>query len=277
MSQIDIYGKTKTEKAIELLKFFEPAEGYYLAYSGGKDSTVIKALAEMAGVKFDAHYNLTTADPPELVKFIQSQDDVIIDKPECSMWQLIPKKSMPPTRIIRYCCEAFKERGGEGRIVITGVRWAESVRRKNTRKQVEVFGRKSKKKEQEDKIMLNSDNDEKRRLFETCFSKRKRVINPIIDWTDDDVWGFIRNRNLPYCKLYDEGFQRLGCIGCPMSTMKQKERDFERWPSYKKAYLKSFEKMIEERIRKGLKTEWKTAEEVMDWWIYGKRKKGGTK
>lgn len=126
----------KVKKAIERYKVFEPEEGYYLAFSGGKDSVVIKALAEMAGVKYDAHYNLTSVDPPELVQFIKEKNaDVAIDIPrykdgrQITMWNLILKHQMPPTRNVRYCCSELKERGGAGRIVVTGVRWAESSAR----------------------------------------------------------------------------------------------------------------------------------------------------
>ena len=67
-----LWGKRdKVQIAIERLRQFEPDEGYYLAFSGGKDSITIYRLAEMAGVQFDAHYRVTTVDPPELVKFIQ--------------------------------------------------------------------------------------------------------------------------------------------------------------------------------------------------------------
>lgn len=126
----------KIWQAKERLIQFEPEEGYYLAFSGGKDSVVIKALAEMAGVKYDAHYNLTSVDPPELVHFIKEKHaDVAIDIPrykdgkQITMWNLIPKKLMPPTRLVRYCCAELKERSGEGRMTITGVRWAESSAR----------------------------------------------------------------------------------------------------------------------------------------------------
>ena len=114
-----LFGVTdKVKNAIELLRTFEPPEGYYLAFSGGKDSVAIKALADMAGVKYDAHYNLTTVDPPELVNFIRkSYPDVITDMPKETMWQLIVDERVPPTRLMRYCCRALKERGG-GRAVL---------------------------------------------------------------------------------------------------------------------------------------------------------------
>ena len=151
--QINMQGKDKVQVAIDRLKTFEPPEGYYLAFSGGKDSVVIKALADMAGVKYDAHYNLTSVDPPELVKFIKTFEDVIIDRPkdkngnQITMWNLIPKKKMPPTQLIRYCCKDLKETGGSGRMTITGVRWAESVKRRNNQGEITIINPRKKMKE----------------------------------------------------------------------------------------------------------------------------------
>lgn len=145
--QLNFSGKDKVEIAIERLQTYEPEEGYYLAFSGGKDSVVIKALADMAGVKYDAHYSVTGIDPPELVRFIKDyhknvEFDIPYDKDgnRKTMWSLIPQRLMPPTRLVRYCCQELKERGGEGRFVVTGVRWAESVKRKNNRHLAEIHG-----------------------------------------------------------------------------------------------------------------------------------------
>ena len=229
----------KIKASIERIKNYEPEEGYYVAYSGGKDSDVILNLVKKAGVKFDSHYQLTTVDPPELVNHIRNKHpEVEIDISEETMWQLIPKKRMPPTRIVRYCCEVLKERGGIGRKVITGIRWAESNKRA------------------------------KRNMVETCYKDKTKVyLHPIIDWTKKDVWDYIKQENIDYCKLYDEGFDRLGCIGCPYQNTKGMKRDFKKWPKYKQAYIRSFQKMVDKRIKDGLKTNWKTGEEVMDWWI----------
>lgn len=127
----------KINKSIERLRAFEPEEGYYLCFSGGKDSQVIYHLAQMAGVKFDAHYNVTSVDPPELIHFIKSHyPDVVFDIPrykdgtQITMWNLIERNRTPPTRIIRYCCSKLKESNGKGRVDVTGVRWAESSNRR---------------------------------------------------------------------------------------------------------------------------------------------------
>ena len=135
----------KIDKSIERLRAFEPEEGYYLAFSGGKDSVVCKALLDLSGVKYDAHYRVTSVDPPELVRFIKEKHkDVKRDVPRyddgkpITMWNLIPRKLMPPTRIVRYCCSSLKENGGDGRMTITGVRWAESTNRKKNQGPVTI-------------------------------------------------------------------------------------------------------------------------------------------
>lgn len=139
----------KEKDAIERLRAFEPKNGepYYLCYSGGKDSDVIRILAQLAGVKHEIHHNLTTVDAPETVQYVKSIPGVIIDKARYedgtpkTMWNLIPKKKMPPTRIVRWCCSELKEQGGKGRLKITGVRWAESTNRRNNSNLINVIGK----------------------------------------------------------------------------------------------------------------------------------------
>lgn len=264
----------KIQRAIETIKLFEKAalqmdpEGYYLAFSGGKDSQVVYQLAHMAGVGFTAHYHITTVDPPELVWFIQKEyPQVRMEKPGMSMRQLIIWKGFPPTRRIRYCCSELKEKGGEGRFVITGVRWAES-RKRCKRGLAEIAGKKS-----AEVILLNNDNDEKRRLIENCQIKGKRVLNPIIDWTDTDVWNFIHRYIPKHCELYENGFSRLGCIGCPMASVRKREWELARYPKFKAAYLRTFDRMLKERKRDPADgVRWKNAEDVYQWWLYGNQK-----
>ena len=180
------------------------------------------------------------------------------------MWQLIAKWGLP-TRLKRWCCSELKEHGGEGRICVTGVRWAESHAR-SKRTPFEVVTKKFK------DAKLFNDNDEGRMMFENCQQKGKRVINPIIDWKESDVWEFIKGRGLKYCILYDQGFKRIGCIGCPMSD-KHRITDFERWPkyyeNYKRALVKFLPAYLERGVAKGMTPQFTTPEQMMDWWMYG--------
>lgn len=206
--------------------------------SGGKDSSVCVALAERAGIPFEVMHNHTTADAPETVYFVRDElhrlelkgIKCVVNYPvykgkRTSMWQLVPQKLMPPTRVVRYCCAILKERGGAGRFITTGVRWAESSKRKNRRGIYETMPIEPSK-----KIVLNNDNDDRRRLFENCRLQAKRACNPIIDWTDRDVWDYIGSEHLPLNPLYQCGFSRVGCIGCPMAGTKGRQKEFARYP-----------------------------------------------
>lgn len=279
--------RTKLDIAVQCLKAFEPPEGYYLAFSGGKDSQCIYHLAQMAGVKFDAYYNVTSVDPPELIYFIKKHyPDVIFSMPhdadgkQISMWSLIPQEKIPPTRIARYCCAKLKETSGNGRMVVTGVRWAESTRRKANQGVVVISGKPKTTQKKADELgvnysvsksgtlVMNEDNDENRRIAEYCYRTQRMLLNPIVDWTDDEVWEFLNEIiKVPHCCLYDEGYKRIGCIGCPMAGAEKQKRAFERYPKFRALYVRAFDRMVEKRKASGLFTEWKDGEDVMRWWL----------
>lgn len=275
--------KQKVEKSIQRLQTFCPPEGYYLAFSGGKDSCVCKALLDMSGCKYDAHYRVTGIDPPELVKFIKEfhpdvQREVPRDKDgkPITMWKLIEKKLMPPTRAVRYCCQELKESGGDGRMCVTGVRWAESINRKNNQGAVLIRDKKHSKdmiksghfvENKKDGVILVNDNEDSRRMIERCYKANKTTVNPIIEWTDADVWDFIKEHEIQYCKLYDEGWKRIGCLCCPLASKKKRERDLRLYPKYKNAYMMAFKKMLIKRKQLERDTKWTNVQDVMHWWM----------
>ena len=214
-------------------------------FLGAKDSVVILDLVKRAGVKYDAHYNVTTVDPPELVQFIKREyPEVGWNMPKMSMWQLIEHKHFPPLRQQRYCCQYLKENGGDGRLVVTGVRWAESSKRS------------------------------KRRSVEQCLRGGSKVyINIIIDWLDEDVWKYIKDNKIKYCKLYNEGFKRLGCVMCPMSAAHM-QKESKRWPKIANAYKRAINKAFTARAAAGKKNMFASGDELYEWWISGKGNKG---
>jgi phosphoadenosine phosphosulfate reductase len=205
---------------LDLLRKHAPLK---LAFSGGKDSVVCKWLCQQAGVEFDAFYSNTTIDPPELVRFIKKEHpDVAWRKPLMPMMTAVATLGkIPPTRMARWCCERYKENIPKtDRPTVLGVRAAESARRSA--------------------------------IWTSEVLKFKpphragTVILPILKWTDEDVWSCIRENKIPYCELYDQGFTRLGCVGCPLQGIASQRREFNRWPNFERnwrtAIIRNWEK-----------------------------------
>lgn len=273
----------KENRAIQYLKAFEPQDKpYYLCYSGGKDSDTVRILAELAGVKYDLIHNLTTIDAPETVYYVRDMGAKIIRPPK-SMWQLIVENGMPPTRLVRYCCRSLKEGTGAGRIKLTGVRRAESVNRALNNDFIKILGKPKITQRLAEEMGVEYNTTQKgglilreiselNRLFAFQSVERSAVsVNPIVDWTDKDVWEFLHYHGCESNPLYKCGYERIGCVGCPMKNTKGMLSDFERYPKYRALYVAAFDRMIARRAEKGLPPyqNWSTGEDVIRWWIGG--------
>lgn len=281
------------QKAEKLALRYDAEDGYFLAFSGGKDSQALYHVAEMAGVKFKAHMNFTSVDPPQVIRFVRHQyPDVVTHAPVDSIYNIsVKRKFLLPSRIIRWCCAVLKEGGGEGTVCLTGVRREESTRRAK-RNPVEVSNRsfsgelegfeawqqeqikKKLKNLNQDQFSIQNENEVR------CINgKDKIIINPIIDWSEKDVWYFLNEvAKVPHCELYDKGYTRIGCICCPMSRYKQKLREIKEFPHVKRLWCKAIKQIRADNIGDnmiinnywGEGTEDEKCEQVFNWWITGK-------
>lgn len=269
--------RIKTASKMSLHHYGKPL---VCTYSGGKDSDVMLELFRRSGVPYEVHNSHTTADAPPTVYHIrQTFRELELQGIKCdidyhvqsngsriTMWNLIPRKLMPPTRLVRYCCGTLKETGCANRMIATGVRWDESSNRKS-RETYEVIG--ATKRDAlniSDEKMLLTDNDDTRKLFERCEMKAKTVVNPIINWKDRDIWDFYWNECKSHKPLYRMGFYRVGCIGCPMAG-KHRYMEFAMFPRIKQAYIHAFDRMLAERKRRRKENTWKSGEDVFLWWM----------
>ena len=213
----------------------------------------------MAGVKFRAVMKVTTLDNPELMKFVRKNyPDVIMERPEINFYKLIIKKKSLPTRVIRYCCQYLKEQSGGGTVTILGIRRAESNRR-SKRNELELSNRKY-------SNTLDQFNIDNKNQILCINGKDKILLNPIIDWqTTRDVWGFIRSEKLEYCELYDRGYQRIGCMFCPMASARSKQRDRINYPGVERGIKKSIQALCNNSDY-GLPFD-NDVDEIFNWWI----------
>jgi len=254
-------------------------------YSGGKDSDVMLELFKRSGIPFEVNNSHTTVDAPPTVYHIRDKFRELelqgikstITMPiyrgkRATMWNIIPTNTMPPTRVVRYCCKILKETACTNRMIATGIRWEES-RQRSERKAFEALGKTKKTVIQVSETMLMSDNSETRKLIERCELKSKTVVNPIIDWTHHDVWEYIRAEKIKYNPLYDCGYIRVGCIGCPMAA-KKRYKEFADFPTYKRAYIRAFDQMLINIPNDGVVAGWKTGEDVFLWWMEDKNIEG---
>lgn len=243
-------------KAEKLAIKMQSEEGFYLGFSGGKDSQAVLELVKMAGVKYRAVYSVTTNDPADNVRFIKRHyPDVEFDVPPKSYFQLIAQKGVP-TMYNRWCCALFKETAGVGHVVLTGVRKEES-RKRATYGEVNRWARSKDKRE---KVDLNKMEDNE---FQCVGGKDKFMVFPILEWTERDVWNFITLRGLPVNPCYEK-HKRVGCVLCPFAGSKEIKAYCKTHPKLKAAFIHALERYIENgnNSQKQL-----TAEDYFNWWV----------
>lgn len=284
-----------------------------ITYSGGKDSDVLLHLAEscLKPDEFEVLNSHTTVDAPETVYHIRETFERLrgggietetrqyhypeatgdryteyrksLNGKAATMWNLIPIKRIPPTRLARYCCQVLKETGTPNRIAALGVRASESVKRQGR----DVFGVRGGSYRQATFFSLDHTEEvhheakDRDPVWDCTLIKVMRehgdtVVNPIYEWTDSDIWEYINENHIKINPLYECGYHRVGCIGCPLATYKQKQKEFADYPKYKDAYIRAFDRMVSEIKTKGredvLGKTWTDGEAVFNWWIEeGKR------
>ena len=245
------------QKAEKIALNYDAENGYYLAFSGGKDSQALFHMTQLAGVKFCGHMNLTSVDPPEVIRFVKKNySEVELIKPGKSIFQHAIEKQILPTMRVRWCCAEYKETAGAGKVTLIGIRKAESSRRAK-RNEVEINNRKfsgdldgldeyrqeqrakrARRKSKEQGVNITNADGEQ--TLGCIHGKESLLISPIIHWTEKDVWEFLNDVvKVPHCSLYDEGWHRIGCIGCPMSSHKQKMIENKRYPHVKRGWIKA--------------------------------------
>lgn len=218
---MDSYEK-KVARAVRLLQSIPTDGPVEVSYSGGKDSDVILELAKMAGIEYRAIYKNTTIDPPGTIQHCRSKGVEILQPKEPFM-ALVARKGYP-SRFSRFCCQVLKEYKVLDR-AIQGIRRCESVKRRDRYKEPEIC-----------------------RIYNS--KEKVKVYLPILDWSDEDVERFIRERGVECHPLYydEQGNfhveRRLGCIGCPLKSDNGKA-EYKKFPKLLKARIKARQRYLD--------------------------------
>ncbi|NPV51760.1 MAG: phosphoadenosine phosphosulfate reductase family protein [Candidatus Methanofastidiosum sp.] len=230
----------KIQESIDFIKGHEPQEGYTVKFSGGKDSIVLLDLVKKAGVKYQAYYNQTTIDPPELTRFIlRHYPEVKWIRPKRNFFQWLERVGLP-TKTKRWCCTKLKHILLKGaKHVLLGVRSEESYKRAR-------------------RGQINSNKE-----------TRTTDYYPIFFWTEAEIWEYIEQEKLPYPSLYDEGFSRLGCVICPFVCRPGVlELHKKRWPKFYDIFEQTVERFYERKREWFINHRVHSAKQLLDYWYH---------
>lgn len=214
-----------------------------LAYSGGKDSDVILALARMAGIDFVPIYKCTTIDPPGTIKHVMD-NGVQIVRPKKTFFQLIEKRGFPMFNR-RFCCDVLKEYKIYDHCIL-GIRAYESEKRKKR----------------------YTEPTECRK-----YSKTESVeqVYPILFWTNNDIAEFITHYKIQLAPHYyrTDGSidfsRRLGCMGCPLKSDNGKA-DFIARPKLVRAWLRAGKQFLD--THPNSQSEWDSVYELFAFCVF---------
>ncbi len=197
-----------------------------VSWSGGKDSTVASLLAQRAfpEERIVHVFADTTIELPStyayLTEFRRAYPTLpfVIGVPSRDFYELC-REIGPPSRIQRWCCTTHKASpladilgaiGGDKEVLVaSGLRRTESRRRKDYSKIIH-----------QGKI------------------GRQKLLNPIADWSDFDVWAYTLVQGLPVNEAYKYGLDRVGCAFCPDSRDWRDMIGFAKFRSYFSSWFK---------------------------------------
>lgn len=207
-----------------------------VGFSGGKDSLVVYDLCKRAGIECKFYFNHALEDLTTLRYIRENFPDVIWRRWEKGFFEYLANVNMLPTVHHAWCCDTYKHPSkSRDDAFILGVRASESSKRAN-RKLLEV---KNKTFMKRNKATFNEYFEDR---CQGTGVPNKINLKPIIDWTDNDVWEYIRKYDLPTNPLYSEGFNRVGCMICPKANFTNNYVMLMRYPKLVDCVINAREK-----------------------------------
>lgn len=199
----------------------EEYKNYVISVSGGKDSTVMKVITSEVlddlGIDYEYLFLNTSNETHQTYKYVKDNyKNLSIINPEIGFYNWCLEKEIIPSRTLRSCCATFKEGNLEKKrdkkikeLHFLGIRRNESATRKNYK-------------------MIQKGNYGKKNKW--------RMMLPIIEFDDIDVWSYLLSRGIEFNELYRYGYGRVGCAFCPYRTKYESKLNKEFLPTYTKKW-----------------------------------------
>ncbi|MBQ6628641.1 MAG: phosphoadenosine phosphosulfate reductase family protein [Methanobrevibacter sp.] len=185
----------------------DPAE-MFVSFSGGKDSTVTSHLVmEALGTEKIVHiYGDTTLEYPTTYNYVKrfrkqhNETPVLVARNNEQNFNNLCELIGPPSRVLRWCCTVFK----------TGAITKKIESTFKDKKQITTFyGIRRSESKSRSKYDRESDSPK---------ITKQKVVSPIIDWIDFDIWLYLISNKLDFNYAYRQGFARVGCWCCPNNS-----------------------------------------------------------
>ena len=245
----------RTERKIR--DWYDHWEGQvYVSFSGGKDSTVLLHIVRSLYPEVPAVFVDTGLEYPEIVEFVKQHDDVVWLKPKMGFKQVLEKYGYPV--VSKEQSQCIYELRNQNIKPSTREKWLKGVGKNTGRlrlsqkwqhllnapfmashKCCDVMKKRPAKKYAKESgryrmTGMMAEESPMRQQWWTKFScnafdTEEPSSNPLMFWTEADIWEYLKTRDVPYSKIYDMGETRTGCMFCMFGVhMEKGENRFQR-------------------------------------------------
>lgn len=267
-----------------IMDWYEQFDGkVYVAFSGGKDSTVLLHIVRSLYPDVPAVFANTGLEYPEIVEFVKTVPNTIITRPKMSFKEVLDRYGFPliTKEQSRYIEEIrttksdyFRDvrlngkemRNGRSKSFKLSEKWkymlkapfkisdkcCDKIKKYPLHQYEKETGRKA--------IIGTMAGESSRRkqlyLRDECnqYHAKHPTSKPLSFWNETDVWKYIRDFNIPYSKIYEMGYPRTGCMFCMYGVQYEKLGE-TRFDKMKVTHPKLYEYCME-KLNLKLAIEW---------------------